>query len=56
LMVFGSADPTGSVDVWKRFCDVLQHGELKVVEQGGHVVWLDDPELVASHVQGFLRG
>ena len=56
LMVFGTADPTGSVDVWRRFVDRLPDGRLELIEDGGHLVWLDDPERVGGLVRDFLVG
>jgi pimeloyl-ACP methyl ester carboxylesterase len=31
-LIYGSTDPVGSVDVWRRFVDLLPHGELEVVD------------------------
>jgi pimeloyl-ACP methyl ester carboxylesterase len=56
LMVFGTADPGGSVDIWRRFIDRFPGGELELVEAGGHLVWYDDPEGVGERVRGFLAG
>ena len=53
-MIFGSEDPTGSVDIWTRFIDALPHGELVTVEGAGHLAWWDDPQQVAEAVNGFL--
>ena len=55
LMIYGAADPVGSVDVWSRFVDHLPEGELEVFDGVGHVPWLDDPAGVATRVDGFLR-
>jgi pimeloyl-ACP methyl ester carboxylesterase len=55
LMVYGTADPVGSVDVWTRFIGKIPHGELELVDAGGHLVWLDDPVAVGRRIQGFLR-
>ena len=55
LMIYGAADPVGSVDVWRRFVDHLPEGELEVFDGVGHVPWLDDPAGVATRVDGFLR-
>lgn len=38
LMVYGSADPVGSVDLWRRYGGRLPRGELEVVDGGGHLV------------------
>ena len=54
LMVFGTADPTGSVDIWRRFIGHIPEAELELVESGGHLVWYDDPEGVGRRVRGFL--
>jgi 2-hydroxy-6-oxonona-2,4-dienedioate hydrolase len=56
LMIYGSADPVGSVDVWRRFVDLLPKGALEVVQSAGHVPWLDDPAGVAGSMDRFLRG
>jgi pimeloyl-ACP methyl ester carboxylesterase len=55
LHVFGTADPVGSVDIWRRVADRLPHGELHVVEGAGHMPWFDDPGKVAGEVSRFLR-
>ena len=54
LMVYGSEDPVGSVDMWNRFTDSLTDAELVVLEGYGHVPWLDDPDRVATEVRRFL--
>ena len=54
LMVYGTADPAGSVDNWRRFADRLPQGELEVVEGGGHLVWYSDPVRVGARVARFL--
>lgn len=53
-MVFGSADPTGSVDGWRDFVSHLPSGELQIMDGAGHVPWWDDPERVAEAVGSFL--
>ena len=54
LMIFGTADPTGSRDIWDRFTGTLPNGRLHLVQGGGHVVWLDDPAGVAREMKSFL--
>jgi pimeloyl-ACP methyl ester carboxylesterase len=54
LMVYGTADPVGSVDIWRRFAGRLPKGELEVVEGGGHLVWYSDPGRVGARVARFL--
>jgi len=41
--LFGTADPTGSADIWQRVADVLPRGELRLIEAAGHMPWFDDP-------------
>ena len=54
LMVYGTADPVKSVDGWRRFAGRLPHGELEVVDGGGHMPWYDDPGRVGARVARFL--
>jgi 2-hydroxy-6-oxonona-2,4-dienedioate hydrolase len=54
LLVYGTADPTGSVDIWERFVGRIPEGELKLLAAAGHLPWLDDPDRVGGWVSGFL--
>jgi 2-hydroxy-6-oxonona-2,4-dienedioate hydrolase len=54
LMVYGDADPVGSLEIWERFVRSMPAAELDVVPAAGHVVWLDDPARVGSVVSEFL--
>jgi pimeloyl-ACP methyl ester carboxylesterase len=54
LLVYGTADPVGTVDVWRRVAGLLARGELSLVGGAGHVPWLDDPTRVAIDVRRFL--
>jgi len=56
LMVYGTADPIGSVDIWRRFVGLMPRGELEVVDGGGHLVWYDDPSRIGARVARFLAG
>jgi pimeloyl-ACP methyl ester carboxylesterase len=56
LFVFGTCDDAGSVDLWGRFAGHLPNGRLMVLNEGGHLPWLDDPEKVGSEVRACLRG
>jgi pimeloyl-ACP methyl ester carboxylesterase len=56
LMVYGAADPIGSIASWRRFTGRLPQGELEVVEGGGHLVWYSDPVRVGARVAQFLTG
>jgi 2-hydroxy-6-oxonona-2,4-dienedioate hydrolase len=53
-MIFGSADPTGSAEMWRAFTGRLPHGELQVVEGAGHMPWWDEPAKVGRLVGEFL--
>lgn len=54
LMLFGTADPTGNADVWRRFVDRLPHGELELVPDAGHNLFWDDPQGVGRSTRRFL--
>ena len=54
LMVYGTEDHVGSVDVWQRFTGMLADAELEVIEGAGHMPWFDDPAAVGERVQRFL--
>ncbi len=54
LMVYGSADPIGSVGIWRRFAGRMPRGELEVVDEGGHLVWYNDPGRIGARVAQFL--
>jgi pimeloyl-ACP methyl ester carboxylesterase len=54
LLVYGTADPVGSVDIWRRFTGRMPRAELELVDGGGHMVWYDDPGRVGVRVTQFL--
>lgn len=54
LMLFGSADPTGSPDTWRGFTKNLPEGRLETIEGAGHLLWWDDPGTAGGHVRDFL--
>ena len=54
LMVYGTADPVGSVDIWRRFVGRLPRGELELVDGGGHMVWYHDPGRVGARMTQVL--
>ena len=56
LHVWGTADPYGSADMWKRLAERLPRGELRLIDGAGHLSWLDDPSEVAHDVGRFLSG
>lgn len=54
LHVYGTADPVGSADLWKRITRTLPHGRLSIVEGAGHMPWFEDSTRVAEEVGDFL--
>jgi 2-hydroxy-6-oxonona-2,4-dienedioate hydrolase len=55
LLVYGTMDPTGPLDLWRRFAGLLPEGELHTLNDGGHLPWLDDPSQVARKISHLLR-
>lgn len=55
LLVYGRSDPTGPIEVWKRFTSLQPQARLHLMD-GGHMPWLDDPSEVATIVKQFLHG
>ena len=53
-MIFGSADPTGTPEIWQRFIGQLPNGELVLVPGAGHQPWWDEPAGVGASVRTFL--
>ncbi len=56
LWTYGTADPVGSADVWRRAVGRLPNGELRLIEGAGHLPWLDDPQGTAARLNEFLVG
>jgi pimeloyl-ACP methyl ester carboxylesterase len=54
LLVYGTADPVGTVEIWVRAVGLVPRGKLQLVDGAGHMPWLDDPSAVAGHVSRFL--
>ncbi len=54
-MIFGSADPTGTPEMWRRFIAQLPNGELVLVPDAAHQPWWDAPTEVGSEVASFLN-
>jgi pimeloyl-ACP methyl ester carboxylesterase len=53
-MIFGSADATGTAEIWQRFIGQLPNGELVLVPGAGHQPWWDEPGAVGAMVHTFL--
>jgi pimeloyl-ACP methyl ester carboxylesterase len=56
LLVYGTADPTGSVDIWRRVTGLMPRGQLRVIDGAAHEVWIGDPGDVARDIRGFVSG
>ena len=54
-MIFGTGDPTGTVDTWRKFTERLPRGELQIIDGAGHMPWWDEPQIVGQSVVAFLR-
>jgi len=56
LFVHGTADPTGSVELWRRVMGLLPNGRLEVVDDASHEPWIEDPGGIASQIRRFVGG
>jgi pimeloyl-ACP methyl ester carboxylesterase len=54
VYIYGTADPVGTVDVYRRVTELLPRGKLVLLDGLGHQPWLDDPSKVAAIVGSFL--
>ena len=54
LMTFGTADPTGSPEMWTRFVSHIPDGELELIANAGHIPWLDEPQRLAETLTRFI--
>jgi pimeloyl-ACP methyl ester carboxylesterase len=56
LYLFGTADPVGTVEIWRRVVGLLPRGELRLLADAGHMPWFEDPGRVAAEISSFLAG
>lgn len=56
LMVYGSDDPVGSVEMWTQFVRAMPSGAIHVVSDAGHLNWYDKPEEVGARIGQQLNG
>ena len=54
LLLWGDRDPFGTPDVGRTLADRMPDARLQVIEHASHLVWLDEPEVCAAAVAGFL--
>ncbi len=55
LVLWGRYDPIYSVETAKRLVNALPNGSLSILQDTGHFVPEERPEMVAWHVDDFLR-
>jgi len=53
VIIFGSDDPYLNSDVAKEFDSIFPNSTLKLVENAGHYVQLDRPEVVAEYILNY---
>ena len=56
FFLWGEDDPFGGADIARPFTAHVPHARLELLPQGGHAVWIDDPEHAASATASFLGG
>jgi pimeloyl-ACP methyl ester carboxylesterase len=54
MLVYGTADRTGSVEIWRRVTGALPDGELLLMDGAGHHPWFEDQSFVAAAIGRFL--
>jgi len=54
LMVLGTNDPYGTPEIWREFIGRMPNAELHLIDEAGHVTWLDDPAAAAAPLRQFL--
>ncbi len=54
LVVYGSEDPVGNVEIWERFAETLGNGTLHIMTDSGHLNWYDKPNESATQITRHL--
>jgi len=52
--LWGTHDPFGSVETGRKIASLVPDSEFHTLQGGGHLPWLDDPELAGRLVTDFL--
>lgn len=52
---WGEADSFGGASVARSLRALIPDASLEMVERGGHLPWIDDPERAAQHVNMFMK-
>ena len=53
-VIWGRNDPLGSVETGKRAANLLPNADFAVIP-GGHLPWLDSPDMTAGIIQNFVE-
>jgi len=54
LWLWGTRDPFGSVEIGRAWAGVKPSSAFEVLEEAGHLPWLDGPEWHAARIAAFL--
>jgi 2-hydroxy-6-oxonona-2,4-dienedioate hydrolase len=54
--LWGTRDPFGSAEIGRRAAVMAPAGQFQAIQEGGHLPWLDQPELCGRLVGEFLQG
>jgi pimeloyl-ACP methyl ester carboxylesterase len=54
LFVWGDADAAVPLGMGRSLANRMSNAKLRVIEEAGHVPWLDEPDRVALHINEFL--
>jgi pimeloyl-ACP methyl ester carboxylesterase len=54
LMVVGTNDNIGDPDTWRTFVTAIPGGQFELIDGAGHMLWFDEPAVVAGHLRRFL--
>ena len=55
LIIVGGGEHVGTPELWRQLTGLLPDGKFRLVEQAGHIIWFDEPELVAGELRQFLN-
>jgi pimeloyl-ACP methyl ester carboxylesterase len=55
MLIWGDKDSFGSPSLAKEMAKSMPHGVAEVVQDAGHLAWLDQPDTVAGLIANFLR-
>jgi len=56
LMIYGSDDPVGTVEIWTQFVRAMPSETIHVVSDAGHLNWYDKPEEAGARIRQHLNG